>query len=97
MDWAKLVSDNFAAIAALVGVLVGAVGTYVVQSRLQERQRKWALDDQRRKWKRQQLMNVTQQMKKFASFASETSSELGVAFELGGTLSDERWETAMLT
>lgn len=58
MGWAELISDNFSAIMALAGVLVGAVGTYLVQSRLHERQRTWALDDQRRQWRREQLERV---------------------------------------
>jgi len=55
MDWAKLVSDNFAAITGLLGFLLGAVVTYLVQSRLQERQHKWALDNQKRQWRKDRM------------------------------------------
>jgi len=58
IDWTKFLSDNFAAITGLLGVIIGAAGAFLAQSRLQATQRKWALDDQKRLWKRERLMDL---------------------------------------
>ena len=52
MDW----------IAALLGVVIGAAGTYLIQSSLQKRQRDWDLDDQKRQWKRERLKRLSDQL-----------------------------------
>jgi hypothetical protein len=63
MNWGKLIADNFDKVLVLVSTLLGGVLgggiTYFVQSRLQERQRRWALDDQRRQWRRDQLFELS--------------------------------------
>jgi hypothetical protein len=55
----SIIYENFAAIAALIGVIVGgllgAIGTYLAQSKLLNKQREWQLDDQRRRWRREEL------------------------------------------
>lgn len=37
------------AVASIAGAIVGIVGTYLVQKRVSERQRKWALEDEERR------------------------------------------------
>jgi hypothetical protein len=62
MDWGKLIADNFDKVLVIIGTLLGGVLgggiTYFVQSRLQGRQREWALDDQRRQWRRTRLESL---------------------------------------
>lgn len=55
MDWATFFSTNSSALIGLVGVIIGAVLGAVPTFILQKKQRQWALDDQRREWKRQRL------------------------------------------
>jgi hypothetical protein len=46
---------NLSALIGLAGVIIGAVLGAVPTFFLQKKQRQWALDDQRREWKRQHL------------------------------------------
>lgn len=53
VDFLALIQNNIAAVLGLCGVVVGSVLTAIISFALQGQQRKWALDDNRREWRRQ--------------------------------------------
>jgi hypothetical protein len=65
MDWGKLITDNFDKVliflSGVTGVILGGGITFFVQSWLQDRKRRWALDDQKRIRRRKQLENLQKQ------------------------------------
>jgi hypothetical protein len=80
MNWGKLIADNFDKVLVIIGTLLGGVLgggiTYFVQSRLQGRQRRWALDDQRREWRREQYENLRDQVAAITSLVWNYSLRL---------------------
>ena len=87
MDWGKLITDNFDKLLVIVSTILGGILgggiTYFVQAKLQERQRVWSLDDQRREWKRSQIKIISEQTNALAAefFKREWSLEES-AFEM---------------
>jgi hypothetical protein len=59
MDWPKLLSENASALIGLLGVLLGVLLGGLVAAvpafALALKQRSWALDDQKRVWRRERL------------------------------------------
>jgi hypothetical protein len=48
-------SNIVVAATGIIGVIVGIAGTYFIQNKISKRQRKWALEDEERKIKRELL------------------------------------------
>lgn len=48
-------SNIVVAATGIIGVIVGIAGTYFIQNKISKRQRKWALEDEQRKIKRELL------------------------------------------
>ena len=57
----------FVGLIALLGPILGFTASFVLQAW----QRKWTLDDQRRKWKRRELEEISKTYKGIAEFVSK--------------------------
>lgn len=84
MDWKTLITQNISALIGLLGVIVGVAISAVISFSLQYQQRRWALDDQLRQWKRQRL---TEHITPIQNWVNETLRMLRM-FEF---LSDEKF------
>ena len=58
MTFLEFVSENFAAFTALIGVILGLGGSFLVQIVL----RKWAMKDAKLQWKRDRLNTLKEQV-----------------------------------
>lgn len=74
MDWQKILTDNFGAILAIAGTLSGVAIGYWGQSVHDKKQREWSLDDQRRQWKRDQLIELRNQFNNITAIFAEFDS-----------------------
>jgi hypothetical protein len=83
MDWKTFLSQNVAALFGFLGVLVGAVIGVVPSIWIQYRQRRWLLDDQRRNWKRERLLEHTN------AIQNMINSTLHFAYAYGGYIASK--------
>ena len=88
MDWIMLVNLFVAPIVAIcslvIGLILGALGILLVQSRLLNKQRNWMLEDQgrqrgrdlddwRRNWEKERLTHLTVQVNRISSLVYRLS------------------------
>ncbi len=55
MDWKTLIAQNASALIGLIGAIIGVLVGAAISFLLQYQQRRWLLEDQLRHWKRQRL------------------------------------------
>jgi gas vesicle protein len=105
MEWIPLVPLFVAPIVAVCGVMIGcilgAVGTLLVQTKLLNNQRKWMLEDQqrqrerdldnqRRNWKKERLTNLLTQVNRISNLVYQISVmlEAGNETEINTTVQE---------
>ena len=59
------------AVILFIGVIVGALITWLQQERMFDRQRKWELDNQRREWQRDELQDLLDKFRGTTAFVLE--------------------------